>query len=169
MRFSGRDLHGRLSGIGRADGGTNQVGKAGDKRGGITDGGGHFELFDSGGHGLLAGLDIDFVEGFDVLGDERYRHNEQVFFAGTGQVFERLMQGRLEPFLAADAALIAQGVGVWPAAGGEHGGDGFLDVALVGIAAFDQTQGQAMGAENQVGPRGMIEMGERGGDAFGRA
>ncbi len=35
--------------------------------------------------GLLARFDINFVQGFDVFGDECDGHNEEMFFARRGQ------------------------------------------------------------------------------------
>ena len=35
---------------------------------------------------LLAGLDIDFVQGFDVFGDERDGNHQKILFSRAGQL-----------------------------------------------------------------------------------
>ena len=66
------------------------------------------------------------------------------------QAFERVRERRLEPFLPADSALEAKQVRVGPAAASHHGGDGFLYVALIWVAARDKAERQAVRAENKL-------------------
>ncbi len=88
----------------------HQVGEGGDESGGISDGGHHLKLFDAGFVGLLAGFDVDFVEGFDVLGDEGDGNDEEIFFAGAGEAVDGFDQRGRQPFAAADFALVAEEV-----------------------------------------------------------
>src|ERR1700756_4586572 len=77
------------------------------------------------------------------------------------QAIERVRERRLEPFLPANAALEAKQGRVGPAAGSHHSGDGFLHVAMIWIPALDETERQAVGAENQLHLAAIIETRER--------
>jgi hypothetical protein len=65
-----------LSGILPADGVKHEVGKSPDKCGRVIQASGHVKLLDAQTLGDLAGFDIDFVQSFDVVGDEGNRHHE---------------------------------------------------------------------------------------------
>ena len=86
------------------------------------------------------------------------------FFPSRGRTFERVRERRLEPFLPANAALEAEQVGVRPAAASHHGGDGFLHVPLIWIAALDEAERQAVRAENELHLAAISETRERGFD-----
>src|SRR5712692_9173319 len=70
------------------------------------------------------------------------------------------MKGRLEPFLRADAALEAEGVGVGPGAELAHFSNRGIDLPGVGIAPFHQAHGQAVGAEENMDTSGVFELRE---------
>src|SRR5216683_1561025 len=64
-----------------AQGAENDIGQCGNECGRVAHGGHHLELLDAQLERLLAGLNIDFVQGFDVLCDECDRDDEEVFYA----------------------------------------------------------------------------------------
>src|SRR5579864_3340719 len=97
-----------------------------------------------------------------MFGDERYGDHQQMLLPFPRQSFQRLSKRRLQPFLTADAALKAQQMFVGPAAESHHGGDRLLDLALVRIAALDEAERQAMGAEDELDAAAIGETGEGG-------
>ena len=74
------------------------------------------------------------------------------------------VQRRLEPFLPAHAALVAERVRIGPAAARQHRAHRLLDLPLVRIAALDQAQRQAVRAEDQMHARRIVEMRQAGRD-----
>src|SRR5579863_6248117 len=110
---------------------------------------------------MLARFNVDLVQRFDVFGDERDRDDQQMLLPFPRQDFERLRQRGFEPLLPADPALEAKQVRVRPSAASHHGGDSFLDLALVWIAALDEAERQAVRAENEVHFAAIIETRER--------
>ena len=157
------------AGGGDAEGAEDEVGKGGNEAGGVAESGSHLELLNAEAGDFFAGFDIDFVESFNVFGDEGDGDNEDVARAGAGELVERAGEGRLEPFLAADFALITKRVGI----GGETPGGGALqdesrggfDLALIGVALLDEAYGEAVGAEDDMDVGGPVEMGEAQGNA----
>ena len=71
------------------------------------------------------------------------------------------MKGRLKPFLGADAALETERVRVGPTAELENLADCGCNVFGIGIAFLHQAHGQAVGAEENVNARGIVEVLER--------
>jgi len=115
--------------------------------------------------GNFAGFDIDFVEGFDVLGDEGDRDDEYALDAFAAEAGESRGGGGLEPLHGTDAALEAEGVGIGPGAAFDDGADGAFDLLGVGVAFFHQAEGNAVCAEDEVDFAGRIEMAKGGVDA----
>ena len=86
------------------DGAEDQVFEGADEGGGIADGGHHAEALDAGFFCVDAAIDVDFVEGFDVFGHKGNRDDQQVLLPLSRQSFQRLREGRLEPFPADDSS-----------------------------------------------------------------
>jgi len=63
------DWGGLGGGVG-GNGGVDERSEGGDEFGRIVERGHHLKLLDAGGQGMLARLDIDFMQRLDVFGDE---------------------------------------------------------------------------------------------------
>jgi len=146
----------------RADlnGAEDQVAEGGDEDRRIADGGHHAEALDASFFGVGAPFDIYFMKGFDVLGDERDRDDKHFLDAFVAEAFEGSDERGFEPLGGADFALVAEEMDFGPVgkllrALLANETNGFFHVARIGIALFDQTEGEAMGAENQMDAGGI--------------
>src|SRR6266446_2236053 len=136
----------------------HEILERGNKQWRITHGGHHAKSFDAQLGRFLAGFDVDFVERFDVLGDERDGRDEHLLDAFVSQPFDRLRQRGLKPLCRTDAALIAKHARLRPArkllcAQFAHETYRLLDLLWIGVALFDQAHRQTMRAEHQMNPR----------------
>src|SRR5208283_3904965 len=142
------------------DGAKDEVLKGGDEGRGIAYGGHHAEALDAPLFCVGATIDVDFVEGFDVFGDEGNGDDHGFFYAVVAQFFQRAEEGGFEPFGRADFALVAElvnlrPVGKAPRALFAHEANGFVDVLGIGIALFDEAHGKAVGTEEEMNPGGI--------------
>jgi hypothetical protein len=140
------------------DGAEDEVFQGGDEGGGIADGGHHAETRDARFFGVGAAVDIDFVKGFDVFGDERDGNDHGFLHAFVAEFFERAEEGRLKPFRGADLALVAEKVRFGPVrkARGALFADeanGFGNVLGIRVALFDEAHGQPVSAEEKMNAR----------------
>ena len=89
-------------------------------------------------------------EGFDVVGDEGHRNHEDLAHSPRGKLRDVIGRGPRQPLHRADLALVAER----PLLAGRqplhHAGDGGVDLALVGIAAPDHADRDAVRAEQHV-------------------
>jgi len=113
-----------------------------DEEGGVAYGGHHAVALDAGFFGVGAAFDVDFVQGFDVFGDEGDWDDEHLFYAFVAEFVERGYKGGLEPLGRADLALEtkemdARPVGKLLRAAFTDEANRFADVAGVGITVFD--------------------------------
>src|SRR5579862_5230774 len=121
-----------------------------DKLRRIVQTGDHPKIFDPQRPRLLAVLDIDLVQRFDVIGYERDRNHDDLFAPFFREPLDGFVHGRPQPFRSPHLALVAQ---VFPAAPGAalpdrlHSG---LDLPLIGIALLDHRHGNAVRAEDVI-------------------
>ena len=99
---------------------------------------------------MFTRFDVDFVQGLDVVGDEGDGHHQHALCAALSNFLQSFVDERLQPAAGAGATLVAQGMGVGPAAPFHHCLDCSLDMRLIGITAVDHAGGDAVGAEQQV-------------------
>ena len=85
----------------------HQIGKGADESGGVIERGHQLKLLDAEMPGQLARFDVDLGERFDVVGDERDRHDEDTLRAERGEPSQSFGERRLEPLTRVDAALVA--------------------------------------------------------------
>jgi len=172
------DLGGELGSLIEVDlrsseGGFDQIGQAFDEGGVGIEGRDPAEILNSSFRRDLPVLDVDFLEGFDVLAHETDRDHHQFLDALATKADQGFVGIGLEPLHRTDPALISEGVGIVMAEltlqlGHHQGGRGF-DVLLVGIARFLHIAlGNAMGTEKDMGRRGVVAGPQFGGGQFGQ-
>ena len=130
------------------------------KEGESLDGGHHAEAGDAGFFGVGAAVDIDFVESFDVFGDEGNGDDHGLLDAFVAEFFESGEETGLKPFGGAYFALEAEHVdfgpvGVTRGALFANEANGFGNVLGIGIALFDEAHREAVGAEEKMNARGV--------------
>ena len=146
-----RELDGEFGDAGAvAYGAQGEVGEGADQERRVVERGHHVEIADAERLGLLARLDIDFVQCLDVLGEERNRDHEHAAHAFARQPFDRSGERRLQPLLRADLALEAERVRILPRAKLAEELYGGRNMLRVGIALFDERNRQAVRAENEM-------------------
>lgn len=114
----------------------------------------------------MAGFDVDFVEGFDVFGEEGNGDDEDAPDAVASHFFDGAGERRLKPFLRAHFALEAEDVGIGPGAGLADEVDCGGDVLRIRVALLYQRHGEAVGAEDEMDAGGIWKRGEDGVDAL---
>src|SRR3984885_8738747 len=97
-----------------AHGAKREVGERADQQRRIVQRRHHVEFFDAERFGLLAGFDVYFVQGFDVLGKERDRNHQHAALALAGHPLDGAGERRRQPLLRTYATLIAEHVRVAP-------------------------------------------------------
>ncbi len=164
--FIGRGFLRRLGSIGvDFDGAEDQVFQGADEGGRIADGGHHAKTLDTPFFGVRAAIDVDFVESFDVLGDERNGDDHGFLDAVVAKLFDGAEERRFEPLGRAQFALKTDLVNLRPV--GKTGGtlfadetNGFRDVFGIGIPLLDKAHGEAMGAEKKMDSQGVRKLAE---------
>ena len=144
-------------------GAEDQVLEGGNEGGGIAYGGHHAEAGDAGFFGVGAAVDIDFVECFDVFGDEGNGDDHGLLDAFVAEFFESGEEARLEPFGGAYFALEAEHVdfgpvGITRGALFANEANGFGNVLGIWIALFDEAHREAVGAEEKMDARGIRKL-----------
>src|ERR1700683_3590097 len=133
-----------------AHGAKREVGERANQQRRIVQRRHHVELFDAERFGLLAGFDVYFVQGFDVLGKEGDRNHQHAALTLARHPLDCAGERRCQPLLRTYATLVAEHVRVAPRphlANELHRG---FDLFRVRVALFHQRHGQAVSAEDQM-------------------
>ncbi len=139
-------------------GAQDQIFQGFDEDGGVAYGGHHAVEGDAVFFCVGAALNIDFVKGFDVFGDEGDGDDEHFFNAFVPETLEGGNERWFEPFGGANSALVTEEMDagpVWKFAGAlfTDQANGFGYLRGIGIALFHETHRQAVGAEDQMDAR----------------
>src|SRR5690349_13598951 len=95
-------------------------------------------------------FDINLVERFDMVGDKRYRYNQEMFASLSRKLVQFRVERGLQPLSRPYAALIAEVMRRPPPAGAGDKADCLLNLMLVRIAAFYKAQRHPMRAEDDI-------------------
>src|ERR1044071_6183474 len=97
-------------------------------------------MFDAILQSFVAGLAVDLTQCFYVIGYEGNRDDKHVACSSNCKFMNYLMERRLKPLACSHLALVAESIGQCPSALPQEEHHSLLDLFLVGIALFNNTQ-----------------------------
>ena len=112
---------------------------------------------------FLARFNINFVQRFDMLGDERDGHHKHLLYAFPAQALDRFGERRMQPLRWSDAALVAQEMNLWPRgvllrSQLAYQAHRLFNLLRIGITFFDQAHRQPVRAENKMNARAIWKL-----------